>query len=60
MDGYNKGLKDANKNAKELKRTIAGFDEMNTLQDNSQSGAGASAGAGAMPKMEDVPIPLPL
>ena len=57
LDGYNKGLKDANKNAKELKRTLAGFDEMNTLQDNSQSGAGASAGAGAMPKMEDVPIP---
>lgn len=50
----NKNLKSANKSAQELKRTMAGFDEMNVLQDNQSNSGG---GAGAMPKMEDVPIP---
>lgn len=39
------GLDNANKSAKKLKGTLAGFDEMNVLQDNSSdSGSGASAG----------------
>ena len=45
------GLDSANKSAKKLKGTLAGFDEMNVLQDNSADsetgGAGGGAGAGA-------------
>lgn len=42
------GLESANKSAKKLKGTLAGFDEMNVLQDNSaDSGAGGGAGGGA-------------
>lgn len=40
------GLDDANKSAKKLKKTMAGFDEMNVLQDTA-SDTGGSAGAGA-------------
>lgn len=40
------GLDDANKSAKKLKGTLAGFDEMNVLQDNS-SDSGSSGGGGA-------------
>lgn len=40
------GLDKANKSAKKLKGTLAGFDEMNVLQDNSSDSAGASSGAG--------------
>lgn len=36
----------AAKNAKELKKQLAGFDEMNVLSDNSDTGAGAGAGGG--------------
>ena len=36
---YKKAMKDSNKSAKELKKTIAGFDEMNVLTDNSNNGA---------------------
>lgn len=41
------GLDDANKSAKKLKGTLAGFDEMNVLQDNSSdtSSSGSSGGA---------------
>ena len=41
------GLDDANKKAKKLKGTLAGFDEMNVLQDNSSDDSG-SGGAGAV------------
>lgn len=41
------GLDDANKSAKKLKGTLAGFDEMNVLQDNS-SDSGSSGGGGAV------------
>lgn len=41
------GLDDANKSAKKLKSTLAGFDEMNVLQDNSSDDAGGSAGISA-------------
>ena len=41
------GMDEANKKAKKLKGTLAGFDEMNVLQDkSSDSGAGASTGGG--------------
>lgn len=41
------GLDDANKSAKKLKGTLAGFDEMNVLQDNS-SNSGSNSGGGAV------------
>ena len=37
----------ATKSAKKLKGTLAGFDEMNTLQDKSSDSSGASGGGGA-------------
>lgn len=52
VGGLGSGLDDANKKAKKLKGTLASFDEMNVLQDNSSdssssdsSGSGASTGA---------------
>lgn len=39
------GLEDANKQAKKLKKQLAGFDEMNVLQDNSSDSADTSAAA---------------
>ena len=42
------GLDSANKSAKKLKGTLAGFDEMNVLQDNSSDSTGASSGGGAI------------
>ena len=46
VGGLGGDLDDANKNAKKLKSTLAGFDEMNVLQDNS-SGSADSVGGGA-------------
>lgn len=34
-------IKEANKNAKDLKKTVLGFDELNQLQDNKNKGGGA-------------------
>lgn len=39
-DDYAKSLDKSNKSAKDLKRTILGFDEINQLQDNKDSGGG--------------------
>lgn len=38
FENANKSLKGANKEAKKLSKTLAGFDEMNVLQDNASSG----------------------
>ena len=47
LGGVNDGLDSANKKAKKLKGTLASFDEMNVLQDNSSdSDTGATGGAG--------------
>ena len=44
-----KGLGKASKNAKELKKQLSGFDEMNVLQDStSASGGSGSGGSGSM------------
>ena len=40
----NKGLKAANKEAKELKKQLASFDEMNILQDNKQKASATPSG----------------
>lgn len=46
-DAFQKSLVKSEKTAKALKKQLAGFDEMNVLNDNSSSGGGG--GAGAMP-----------
>lgn len=46
-DSYAGSLDKANKSAKELKKTVLGFDELNQLQDNkSSSGGGGTSPAG--------------
>ena len=51
------GLDSANKSAKKLKGTLAGFDEMNVLQDNS-SNSGSSGGAGGGAGVSDLDFSL--
>ena len=46
LGDVNGGLSDANKSAKKLKGTLAGFDEMNVLQDNSTDSGATGGGAG--------------
>lgn len=56
----NKALGSSVKNAKELKKTLTGFDEMNILQDNGDVTTGGGGGGVSLPSfsaMEDVPIP---
>lgn len=58
----NKGLENANKQAKglnkELNKTTASFDEMNTLQDSSSSGGGGGVTPSFdLTALEDYPIP---
>jgi phage-related protein len=49
-----KAIGSAAKNAKELNKQLAGFDEMNVLQDNSSSstGSGGGVGGGAVPSID--------
>lgn len=50
VGGIGDGLDDANKSAKKLKGTLAGFDEMNVINDSSSdssSGSGGGAGTSA-------------
>ena len=63
VDAYADSIKQADKNAKSLKKTLqtTGFDEMEILQDNSSAISGATGG-GVMPdfdlsKIEDIKIP---
>lgn len=44
----NKALKSSNKQAKELEKTLAGFDEMNVLQDTSNTGSDSTGGGGGV------------
>lgn len=56
----NKALGGSVKKAKELQKTLAGFDEMNILQDNGDTSSGGGGGGVSLPSfpsMEDVPIP---
>lgn len=55
MDAFNKtnkSLSKSVKNAKELKNQLAGFDEMNVLQDTSASGSDSGTGGGALPSFD--------
>lgn len=51
---WSDSIKAANKNAKELKKTVLGFDELNQLQDKKTSGGDTSGNIVDM--FEDVPI----
>ena len=58
----NTGVKDTNKSAKQLQKTLAGFDEMNILQDTGSTSTGGGGGGIATPSMDlsslkDVEIP---
>lgn len=56
----NKALGSSAKKAKELQKTLSGFDEMNILQDNGDVSSGGGGGGVSLPSfeaMEDVPIP---
>ena len=56
----NKALGGSVKKAKELQKTLTGFDEMNILQDNGDVSSGGGGGGVSLPSfeaMEDVPIP---
>ena len=52
-DDYAKSLDKSNKSAKALKKTVLGFDELNQLQDNKDSGGGGTSPADMF---EQVPI----
>ena len=53
VGGIGGGLDDATKKAKKLKQSLAGFDEMNVLQDNSSDDTATSGGGGG-----SVPVTL--
>lgn len=48
LGNVSNGLDEANKNAKKLKGNLAGFDEMNVLQDNSSDSDSSTGSAGAV------------
>lgn len=58
VDRFSKGVKNASKNAKELNKQLASFDEMNVLQNNASSGGGI--GGAELPSMKiDVDRTIP-
>ena len=52
-DSWADSINDASGKAKELKKTVLGFDELNQLQDNKNSGGGGNA---ITDMFEDVPV----
>ena len=52
-----KNFKSMNKSAKQLSRTLAGFDEMNILSSNKGASAGGGTPLSDLSNMKDVPIP---
>lgn len=52
FQNQNKALKGANKQANELKKTLAGFDEMNIIQDSGDVSSGGGAGGVGMPSAD--------
>lgn len=53
LGGVTDGLGSTNKAAKELKRTLLGFDEMNVLNDNSDSSSSKGSGSGSAIDLTD-------
>ena len=52
IDEYSKAMKSSSKSAKELKKTLAGFDEMNVLNSNKDTSAGG--GGSPLPDLGDL------
>ena len=48
----NKGVKDTNKSAKQLQKTLAGFDEMNILQKTGDTTTGGGGGGVSLPSQD--------
>lgn len=48
----NSGVKDTNKSAKQLQKTLAGFDEMNILQDTGATTTGGGGGGVGLPTQD--------
>ncbi|MBR1653672.1 MAG: hypothetical protein IJ690_02080 [Clostridia bacterium] len=57
FENANKGLDKAVGSAKELNKQLAGFDEMNVLNDNSSSGGGITTPSYDLSAWQDIPIP---
>lgn len=57
FEKQNKSLSKSAKKAKELQKTLAGFDEMNVLQDNGDVKSSGGISLPSFEAMEDVPIP---
>lgn len=60
FEKQNKALGGSAKKAKELQKTLSGFDEMNIIQDNGDVSSGGGGGGVSLPSfeaMEDIPIP---
>ena len=53
----NSGIRGANKSAKELQKTLAGFDEMNILQKDGSTATGGGGGGISLPDMSKINIP---
>lgn len=56
-DGTADNIGKASKNAKDLKKQLAGFDEMNILQDNSSTGGASGGGIGDVGGVGDMTMP---
>ena len=57
VDKFNEGMNKANKNAKELKKTLAGFDEVNVLSDTSTSSSTGGASPSFDLSIQQVDVP---
>lgn len=52
FEGSNKSLKNSNKEAKKLQKTLTGFDEMNVLQDNKSNDSDTGTGGVGTPSFD--------
>lgn len=57
FENANKSLKGANKQAKDLKKTMAGFDEMNVLSNNSSGGSGTATPSFDLSQIQEMEVP---
>lgn len=57
FENANKSLKGANKQAKDLKKTMAGFDEMNVLNSGSSTGGGTTSPSFDLSSIENMKEP---
>ena len=57
FENANKSLKGANKQAKDLKKTMASFDEMNVLNDSSSSSGGSATPSFDLSQIQEMEVP---